>query len=566
MSVATDERTRSPVQSEPTVWSQMPVVPAKAAVSRLALTARQLILGAIVALALWLLGRHGASVAVMIVTLLAITVCAVSPRAAEVVARFVLKFQSIVGRALSYLLLGLIELVVFTPIAAVSWLIRRDPLAMGHRRSDPSLWRAHAAQGRRSLHTRQFTYEWPARSASHRSLLGRLAFVIGAIVLLMACDLGVGAGVTALQGTTAPTKTPLFSHSIAAIPRTTWWPTVLADTFSIATTARPDPFLGWTFSNYSGSPYTNIADGVRRSYEPPVAPGRRAVEVLFLGGSTVAGSYQRDDFTIPSDVARIASQHGLAVHVTNRGAQGYSVWQELNLLEEQLANGYRPDVVVLYDGINELYVQAATGTTSTPSNIKAREYETAILQSEQKAATSAGSQSLLARAYDSYANTSALVRMVRVITGHQSVSSPGQVDNIIWDPDQSLSTAEVRGRDAAAIHNQAVSIIEALGAQYHFRLVSFWQPLLYSKTPIPSESNVAGLWGETPSAWRAMDAAARSNLRAPEIDLSGALNHSTAPVMIDFMHTNEAGAQEVANAMFPYIDPVLTAAAHGSQP
>ena len=270
---------------------------------------------------------------------------------------------------------------------------------------------------------------------------------------------------------------------------------MLADTFRVAATARPEPFLGWTFSNYS-SPYTNIIDGVRKSWEPPIANSQKVEQVLFLGGSTVAGSYQRDDFTIPSDVARIAWQHGLAVHVTNRGAQGYSVWQELNVLEEQLASGYRPSVVVLYDGVNELYVQAAEGTTKTPSNIKALEYETAILQAEQKSAP--GSQSLLDSVYHSYSNTSALIRMVRVFTGHESSSNPAEVDNILWNSDRSKVTATVRGRDAAEIHNGAVSIFGALGAKYHFQLVSFWQPFLYSKTPIPSESKVAGLWGKHP--------------------------------------------------------------------
>ena len=63
-----------------------------------------------------------------------------------------------------------------------------------------------------------------------------------------------------------------------------------------------------------------------------------------------------------------------------------------------------------------------------------------------------------------------------------------------------------------------------------------------------------------------MDVAARRSLAVPEIDLSNALNGSKAPVMIDFMHTNEAGAQEVANAMFPYLKGVLGAASHGRQP
>ena len=511
MSVTIQTQSESELRPDEIIWSQMPMMPKQRRSSRIGNALRQILIGVIVAAVFWLLGRHALAVVVVAASIIAAIVCVFSPRASDLLSRVVTRFQAVVGRALSWLLLGFVELIIFTPVAAIAAITRHDPLALGHGRNEPTQWRVHTAKGRKTLYARQFTYEWPAQV--RRSLLGRLALAVGAVVLLMACDVGVGSAVAALKGTTPPTQTALFSPSIAAIPKTAWWPQVLAETFGIAATARPDPFLGWTFSDYS-SPYSNISGGIRRSYEPPVSNGKTPVEVLFLGGSTVAGSYQRDDYTIPSDVARIASARGIPIHVTNRGAQGYSVWQELNLMEELLVKGYRPNVVVLYDGINELYVQASTGTTATPSTIKARQYETAILQSEQKAASTQQSQSLLARAYDAYANKSAIIGVTRDIFGSGSSAAPGEVDNIQWDSDQSQQTAIARGEDAAAIHNQAVSVFEALAAAYHFRLVSFWQPFLYSKTPIAGERNVAGLWGETPSAWRTMDAIAPQGSQA----------------------------------------------------
>jgi hypothetical protein len=513
---------------------------------------RQLLLGLLLAFVVWILGRHVAAIVILVFVGTTATVCAFSPRASALFSSLLTKVQGVVGRVLSYLLLGFIEIIVFTPAAAVLWLFRRDPLALGHRRSDPTLWRDHVGRGRRPLYKHQFTYEWPARDHRH-TLVGGLALVVGSLVLLMACDLGVGLAVDAIQGHPSPTRTTLFSSQIAAIPKTSWWPTVLADTFGIAAGTRTDPFLGWTFSNYEGSPFTHLVDGVRSSYEPPVAPGKKPVEVLFLGGSTVAGSYQRDDFTIPSDVARLAAQHGVPIHVTNGGAQGYSVWQELDLLERLLATGYRPNVVVFYDGVNELYVQAANGTTTEPSNIKARTYANAI----QRYLTVGSNQSLFDSAVHDYASTSALVRAFRTITGNASSPAPAEVDNILWDPDRSTATASTRGVDAADLHNQAMAIASALAARYQFHLLSFWQPFLYSKSPIKAEANVAGLWGETPSEWRAMDEAARAHLASSEIDLSSALNGSKIPVMIDFMHTNEFGAQEVADAIYPHLAPDL---------
>ena len=155
---------------------------------------------------------------------------------------------------------------------------------------------------------RQFTYEVPRRVVGRRSALGRLAFVIGAVVLLMLADLGVGSILHALTNPNPQSEKSLTSYysKVAAVPKTSWWPSVLLGSFDQAYLERFQPMRGFAGPDNFSSPYFNISDGVRRSYEPPVSGTQKPVEVLFLGGSTMEGAFQRDDYTISSDVARLA--------------------------------------------------------------------------------------------------------------------------------------------------------------------------------------------------------------------------------------------------------------------
>ena len=64
-----------------------------------------------------------------------------------------------------------------------------------------------------------------------------------------------------------------------------------------------------------------------------------------------------------------------------------AIWQEVELLEELLTNGYRPNVVVFYDGVNDLGIQSTEGTTTIPSTLKAQQYARAIAQYQNPSAT-----------------------------------------------------------------------------------------------------------------------------------------------------------------------------------
>lgn len=468
----------------------------------------------------------------------------------------------VVGRVSSIVLLGLLELVVFAPISFVLWVFRRDPLALGFSPDGRTLWRPHLGGEQRPLYSRQFTYEMPPRQKGHRSPLGRLAFALGFVVLLMAADLGLGTIVNAIHGSNPQSKASLTATyaKIAGVPKSPWWPTVLLETYEMAYVAQYEPLRGWTFPDFT-SPYLNVTDGVRRSYEPPPSTTGKPVEVLFLGGSTLQGAFQRDEYTIPSDFARLAAQDHLSVHVVNRGQDGYAIWQEVELLEELLTTGYRPDVVVFYDGVNDLSIQTAVGTTTEPSHLKAKEYAQAI---EQYVYNPKTAQPLLNRVYDSYTNRSAVAHAVRDVGSLFSSSPPSSSHKLqplngspVANADSSPVVATERANDAVALYLRAVDLVQKLAAGYGFRAFNFWQPFLYSKQPVAAESNLEGFLGESPAAWYVMADQARKDLRPPVIDLSGALNSVKAPVMIDYEHPNEEGGQAVAQAMFGYVEPAL---------
>jgi hypothetical protein len=75
-------------------------------------------------------------------------------------------------------------------------------------------------------------------------------------------------------------------------------------------------------------------------------------KVYFFGGSTIWGTGVVDAATIPS---QFAARTG--IYSENFGEPGYTAHQSLSLLIQTLQAGHRPDLVVFYDGVNEVHVK-----------------------------------------------------------------------------------------------------------------------------------------------------------------------------------------------------------------
>jgi hypothetical protein len=106
-------------------------------------------------------------------------------------------------------------------------------------------------------------------------------------------------------------------------------------------------FLGWVSPDIKGE-YLNVENG-RRVTELSSAIERNET-MHFFGGSTMWGHGVLDKNTIPSLVSK-----QLKITTINYGEQAYNSRQELNLLIDNLDVLNTNDVVIFYDGVNDVY-------------------------------------------------------------------------------------------------------------------------------------------------------------------------------------------------------------------
>jgi lysophospholipase L1-like esterase len=507
--------------------------------------------GALVALFMVWIGHPVAAIAVVVAVVVISTASWLSPAAAVTIDRAARWLGRVAGSALNFVLLGAVLLFVFTPVAAVMRLVRHDPLARGSSRADPSFWRPNLGAGLRPLWGRQFSHE-RVRAVSAPGLVRRRApflrirSAIGLVVVLLLLDVAIGGATDAVRDGLANEEPAPGSSgpTVAAREKEPWASLLSLDAVELARRNRPHPYRGVDSPDDFSGKVANIRDGARVSYEPKESNSDDAITVFFFGGSSTWGLYQRDGHTIPSQFARHAEAEGIPVRVVNYGQITYTISQEVQLLEELLTKGARPDLVVFYDGVNELNVQARLGTSSEATHWQWADVERALEEAKTEKSVGRG-------VFDWYADRSAvagILRQARSLITEQELEpddAPG-----LWAPDQSPETATERGREAVQIHRRAVDLVQHLATGYGFDTLFFWQPLLYTKEILPGERSIVGGWGERPATWRAMTTEARRRLQPPVIDLSDALDAVDEPVMIDYNHTNEHGADVVARAIF----------------
>jgi lysophospholipase L1-like esterase len=107
-------------------------------------------------------------------------------------------------------------------------------------------------------------------------------------------------------------------------------------------------YYGWRRPAFAGETINIDERGMRRTYrDRNVAPERT---IAFFGGSTTWGTGADDDRTIPSEFVKLNPEYA----GYNFGQTGFVAHQSLNAFLERYFEGFRPDVVVFYDGVNDV--------------------------------------------------------------------------------------------------------------------------------------------------------------------------------------------------------------------
>lgn len=246
--------------------------------------------------------------------------------------------------------------------------------------------------------------------------------------------------------------------------------------------------------------YTTVTDGAR--WTPTSVPG--APVVWFFGGSTMFGIGQRDEHTIAAEVARLAASEGTPIDARNYGVSAYVAWQEAVLLGRLMAGSERPDLIVFLHGVND-YSQTCRHLA---------------------------------------AGIAPLTRTNPVTDPElASLDEPPAID--CWeDP-------EATGEVIASVVDAAMA--EARDHADGVPVVEFWQAMPQAREPSPSDEGLMERIGEDRASFRGSAAPYLAAIAAdptPGIDLTDVFDTYDGPVFFDWAHTNEVGAQLVAEAMW----------------
>jgi lysophospholipase L1-like esterase len=534
-----DQVTRT--QDQAPDWSPIAPPPERSPSSAAVILRR--LAGAAVVVALLILLGHGTAALILLAVMAVVNVaCAVSPPVARAVRRVENAIEGFARRVLGPLLMGGLNLIVFTPIWLVLRLVRHDTLA-AKPVSEGSFWTPVPSTEGKPLYRRQFAYEREPKSARPSKWM-RVRAALGVVLVIALLDVIIGATIDRLD--TESTGTSLFVVGNAAAGPDQRSFSILQEVVKAAAEAPYDPYLGWRVADFHGR-YVNIENGVRRTKQAPGANAPDALKVYFFGGSAMFGAFQADAGTIASQFAKLAAADGIHVKVVNYGQTAYVNRQEVLLLEQLLVAGKRPDLAVFYDGFNDLMNQFASGPYSRPTTLEAEAIRERLARGAVEPDPSL---------YRAWSDASALHRLGRSLGLLPQQDESGQRLVLPWNGDQMVG-ARKRGRLAVELHARQVDLAQRLARSYNIQAAYFWQPTIYTKNIADGEENYVKSQGADPEAWRLATQLVRERMKPPVVDLGDSLDDLTQPVMYDFVHTNEAGAAAIAEALYERLRPQL---------
>jgi lysophospholipase L1-like esterase len=306
---------------------------------------------------------------------------------------------------------------------------------------------------------------------------------------------------------------------------------------------RWHPYVYFRQNPFRGKTITVAAGGLRATWQPPTpdkdSGQKGSIKILMLGGSSLWGFGARDDRTIPSCLAHSLHDRGWHVELKNLSEMGYVSTQELIALVRELQSGYRPDIVIFYDGVNDTTSALLEGEAGLTTNEVNRRDEFNLLQSPGRLVVSLGAK--LVKDSGSYR----FAQTVRRVLGGQarpSHTEPG-----------TRKMVELAA-DVIAKFESNVKLAEGFGRAFRFRPMFFWQPTVFTKSrlvELEREEAQRYAWAEAMfrEVYARIQASAQLRSDPGFYDLSGAFADSEGLVYIDYCHTTEDANARIASLM-----------------
>ncbi len=309
-------------------------------------------------------------------------------------------------------------------------------------------------------------------------------------------------------------------------------------------------YVYWRRQPFAGT-YINVdANGFRRTYEHQASAQCESEphRIFVLGGSTIWSPGVRDDYTIPSHLARLLEQQGVCADVVNLGEQGYVSAQELILLRRTLQAGDIPSLVVFYDGVNETFSAFQNQEAGLPQNENNRRNEFNILKDEERISDAYFATAAMPEGIGRLGN--AIMNRLAPSGGSFGVEAMSRRAAAveIEDPDALMT-------DIVEVYQSNVELVEVLADHYGFETLFYWQPLIFTKQNL---SEYEQRWHDIGSVlWKdflleVYDRVERDpNLNQMDSfhNISAVFDETEEPYYLDAFHLTEAGNLAIAKEM-----------------
>jgi hypothetical protein len=236
--------------------------------------------------------------------------------------------------------------------------------------------------------------------------------------------------------------------------------------FKTAVTFDWQPYLYWNTKPFSGK-YINVNEARTRktwSSAPKVVDTQNKKKKIFMfGGSTMWGWGARDDYTIPSLVnRRLFEGYDINAEVTNFGEVGFVSTQEVLRLIFEMQKGNIPDIVVFYNGLNDVYSALRPGQIGVAG---------VVCDEFQRKKLFEGKYPVFSWIYENYIMQSGMFKVILRLLNKDKASP------VVLDPKQIETISE----DIIRVYQKNLNLIEALSKKYNFDVLCYWQPTIFSK-------------------------------------------------------------------------------------
>jgi len=297
------------------------------------------------------------------------------------------------------------------------------------------------------------------------------------------------------------------------------------------------PYIMWRRQEFHGKHLNISPEGLRKTWNAPVAAGQVVKRVFCFGGSTTWGVGARDDFTIPSLLSKKLNQGATRYVVVNYGEKGYTLTQEVMQLVLLLKQGNIPDYVIFYDGINEVMV--GTKNNRPGSIFGADTIRRQLFKREKET---------LWRKFNKELGRTGISRGIRDI---RDLVRPYFQKPKSFTPEE--NQALDRLADAiVADYIKNLEVVKHLAQAYGFHCLFLWQPALCTNKALTDEEKKLAAWDN----WKMVKMYHLVYERMAQVKMPHFFNISTMfdqkkkTLYFSWAHITEEGNEQVAQRIF----------------